>query len=121
MCSTEHSPHPGAGGSMAQLHSVPQAADLGESFDVTGQRGHIVQFYDSEEFLGARVVSFLRVGVRERPCLWRDGRRALAVPAESYPQTGDDDLRLREVSVLQQRAKALETEIYHRKDLEAAL
>jgi len=234
------------------LHSVPQAADLGESFDVTGQRGHIVQFYDSEEFLGARVVSFLRVGVREREpvvliatadhcglftgrlsasgmdldaarragsliilearetlakfmvdgmpdwhrfktvvggvieralaassasrvrahgemvdVLWRDGNPAAAIrledfwndlsaifsfsllcayrmgnffreadganfqhvcqththvmPAESYPQGGDDDLRLREVSVLQQRAKALETEISHRKELEATL
>ncbi len=120
-CSTKHSPHPGAGGSMAQLHSVPQAPGLDDPLGAAGQHNHVVQFYDSDEFLGARVVSFLRVGVRERPCLWRDGRRALAVPAESYPQTGDDDLRLREVSVLQQRAKALETEISHRKEMEAAL
>jgi hypothetical protein len=51
---------------MAQLHSVPQAPGLDDPLEAAGQHNHVVQFYDSDEFLGARVVSFLRVGVRER-------------------------------------------------------
>jgi hypothetical protein len=43
------------------------------------------------------------------------------VPTEAFPEHGDDDLRLREVSALQQRAKALETEFAHRKELEEAM
>jgi signal transduction histidine kinase/ActR/RegA family two-component response regulator len=47
---------------------------------------------------------------------------SLVVPTESYPQGGDEDgARLREVSSLQQRARSLESEIAHRKDLEAEL
>jgi signal transduction histidine kinase len=43
------------------------------------------------------------------------------IPAESFSQLDDADARLREISLLQQRARALETEIQHRKDLERAL
>ncbi|HET9752408.1 MAG TPA: MEDS domain-containing protein, partial [Myxococcales bacterium] len=234
---------------MAQLHAVSQV--LRDPLETGGRHQHAVQFYDSDEFLGARVVSFLRVGLREREpvvliatpehgalfrahlgesgigvdaalrdgslvlldaretlskitvsgmpdwhrfkqvvggvlerallatsaahvraygemvdVLWRDGQPAAAlrleefwndlgaihafsllcayrmgnflkeadganfqhvcqahthvVPAESWHE-GDEDERLRQVSVLQQRAKALETEIAHRKQLEEAL
>ena len=43
------------------------------------------------------------------------------VPAESYSEGSDRETRLREISLLQQRARALETELKHRKALEAAL
>src|SRR5437899_2663010 len=43
------------------------------------------------------------------------------VPAESYSESDDREKRLREISLLQQRARALETELKHRKALEAAL
>ncbi|TMA76399.1 MAG: response regulator [Deltaproteobacteria bacterium] len=42
-------------------------------------------------------------------------------PSEAYLGTGDDNARLRQISVLQQRALALETELLHRKELEEAL
>jgi signal transduction histidine kinase/ActR/RegA family two-component response regulator len=42
------------------------------------------------------------------------------VPTERYTQT-DESVRLREISFLQQRARALETEIERRKELEASL
>jgi len=236
---------------MAHLHAVSEA-DLRDPLASAGAHDHVVQFYDSDEFLGARVMSFLRVGLREREplvlictpehrelftgklaqsgidvdaalrdgqlalldaretlskfmvsgmpdwhrfkgvvggvleralaampaphvraygemvdVLWREGQAAAAlrleefwndlggihafsllcayrmgnflreadgadfhhvcrahthvVPAESYPREGDDDQRLREVSLLQQRARALETEIAQRKQLEEAL
>ncbi len=41
------------------------------------------------------------------------------LPSEAFPE--DDDSRGRDVSVLQQRALALETELLHRKELEEAL
>jgi signal transduction histidine kinase len=43
------------------------------------------------------------------------------LPTEGYAQIDDASGRLREISLLQQRARALETEILHRKELEAAL
>jgi PAS domain S-box-containing protein len=43
------------------------------------------------------------------------------IPAESYPQSDEDDARLREITLLQQRARALENEVAHRKQLEDAL
>jgi signal transduction histidine kinase len=43
------------------------------------------------------------------------------VPAETYPPDADPATRLREVSLLQQRARALEAEVAHRKELEKAL
>jgi signal transduction histidine kinase/ActR/RegA family two-component response regulator len=43
------------------------------------------------------------------------------VPAESYTEAADEDSRARAISVLQQRARALEAEIEHRKGLEHAL
>ena len=43
------------------------------------------------------------------------------MPTERFAQLDDAHARLREISVLQQRAQALENEIRHRKDLEAAL
>jgi signal transduction histidine kinase len=43
------------------------------------------------------------------------------IPAEKYSQILDPDARLREVSALQQRAQALETEIEARKQVESAL
>jgi signal transduction histidine kinase/ActR/RegA family two-component response regulator len=43
------------------------------------------------------------------------------IPTESYTQASDDEMRLREISRLQQRARALENEIQHRKELEQAL
>jgi signal transduction histidine kinase len=46
---------------------------------------------------------------------------AHVVPTEEYPQDGDPGDRLREVSRLQQRARALESEVQHRKQLENAL
>ena len=49
------------------------------------------------------------------------GVHSHVVPAESYPLGGDDDARLREISLLQQRAEALRTEIAHRKELEQAM
>jgi signal transduction histidine kinase len=50
------------------------------------------------------------------------GTHSHVLPAESFP-LGDGlaDARLREIAVLQQRARALETEIEHRKELERAL
>src|SRR5919204_127340 len=42
-------------------------------------------------------------------------------PSEAYLGAGDDTARLRQISVLQQRALALETELLHRKELEEAL
>ena len=237
---------------MAHLHAVSQAQEPRDPLASAGAHDHVVQFYDSDEFLGARVVSFLRIGLREREplvvistrehaelftaelagsgidvdaalrdgsltlldaretlakfmvsgmpdwhrfkgvvggvleralarnpaphvraygemvdVLWRDGQAAAAlrleefwndlgalyafsllcayrmgnflreadgagfhhvcrvhthvVPAESYPREADADQRLREVSLLQQRARALETEIADRKQLEEAL
>jgi signal transduction histidine kinase len=43
------------------------------------------------------------------------------VPTETYVALRDSDSRSREVCVLQQRARALETEVEHRKHVEAAL
>jgi signal transduction histidine kinase len=43
------------------------------------------------------------------------------IPAESYTQSMDENARAREISRLQQRARALENEIEHRKTLEGAL
>jgi signal transduction histidine kinase len=43
------------------------------------------------------------------------------VPTETYLAISDPEERLREVSLLQQRARALENEVLHRKRVEAAL
>ena len=43
------------------------------------------------------------------------------LPTESYSQLEDSEQRLREVSLLQQRAQALENEIAHRREAERAL
>ena len=43
------------------------------------------------------------------------------IPAETFVPTNDEDARLREIAALQQRAKALATEIERRKELERAL
>jgi signal transduction histidine kinase len=43
------------------------------------------------------------------------------VPTESYALLDHPEARLREISTLQQRARSLESEIQHRKDVEAAL
>jgi signal transduction histidine kinase/ActR/RegA family two-component response regulator len=43
------------------------------------------------------------------------------VPAEGYSAHDDEDKRLREISLLQQRARALETELQYRLELEEAL
>jgi len=43
------------------------------------------------------------------------------MPTESFTQLDDPHARLREISLLQQRARALETELLHRKELEEAL
>jgi signal transduction histidine kinase len=43
------------------------------------------------------------------------------IPSESYSQLEDPDARLAEVTVLQQRARALESEIAHRKQVENEL
>jgi len=43
------------------------------------------------------------------------------LPAESYSEADDRDKRLREISILQQRARALETELKCRNELEEAL
>lgn len=43
------------------------------------------------------------------------------IPTESFSQLDDSHARLREISLLQQRARALESEIQHRKELESAL
>jgi PAS domain S-box-containing protein len=43
------------------------------------------------------------------------------IPAEGFSTLSTPDDRLREISVLQQRARALETELEHRKELEKAL
>jgi hypothetical protein len=51
---------------MPQLHSIPTAPGQGDSFDEAGRHKHVVQFYDRDESLSGRVVSFLRDGVRER-------------------------------------------------------
>jgi PAS domain S-box-containing protein len=44
-----------------------------------------------------------------------------AIPTERYTQHADEASRLLEISVLQQRARALESEIEHRKQLERVL
>jgi signal transduction histidine kinase len=43
------------------------------------------------------------------------------IPAESYTEAADDDARTRQIAVLQQRARALETEIAQRKATERHL
>jgi len=43
------------------------------------------------------------------------------IPAESYSESDEHDKRLREISLLQQRARALETELRRRTELEEAL
>jgi signal transduction histidine kinase len=43
------------------------------------------------------------------------------IPTESFTQVSDAHARLREISLLQQRARVLESEVAHRKELEAAL
>jgi signal transduction histidine kinase len=43
------------------------------------------------------------------------------LPTEEFSQLDDADERLREIILLQQRARSLESEILHRKELEAAL
>jgi signal transduction histidine kinase len=43
------------------------------------------------------------------------------IPTESFTQLDDGAARLREISLLQQRARALESEVAHRKELENAL
>ena len=43
------------------------------------------------------------------------------IPTESFAEVSDLHACLREISILQQRARALETEIAHRKELEGAL
>jgi len=43
------------------------------------------------------------------------------IPTESFAQLDDPHARLREISLLQQRARALETELGYRKELEEAL
>jgi signal transduction histidine kinase len=43
------------------------------------------------------------------------------IPTEHFLELGDADARLREISLLQQRARALEHEIAHRAELERAL
>ena len=43
------------------------------------------------------------------------------VPAESYSESDERDKRLREISLLQQRARALETELKRRSEMEEAL
>jgi signal transduction histidine kinase len=43
------------------------------------------------------------------------------IPTETVTSVDDPQTRLRDISLLQQRARALESEIAHRKDLEAAL
>jgi signal transduction histidine kinase len=43
------------------------------------------------------------------------------LPTERFTRIDDADARLREIGILQQRARALESEIEHRKALEAAL
>jgi signal transduction histidine kinase len=43
------------------------------------------------------------------------------IPTEAFTQIDDTHARLREISLLQQRARALESEIRHRKELESAL
>jgi signal transduction histidine kinase len=49
------------------------------------------------------------------------GSHSHVIPTESFAQVSDAHARLREISLLQQRARALETEIAHRKQLEEAL
>ena len=43
------------------------------------------------------------------------------VPTEKFARLDDANARLREISLLQQRARSLEHEIHHRRELEAAL
>jgi signal transduction histidine kinase len=43
------------------------------------------------------------------------------IPTETFAQIDDRDACLREIALLQQRARALESEIQHRKNLESAL
>jgi PAS domain S-box-containing protein len=49
------------------------------------------------------------------------GHHDSVLPAESYTPTADEDTRLREISLLQLRASALETEITQRERVEQAL
>src|SRR5690242_8105041 len=51
---------------MAHLHAVSGANEPRDPLALAGAHDHVVQFYDSDEFLAARVMSFLRVGLRER-------------------------------------------------------
>jgi signal transduction histidine kinase len=48
-------------------------------------------------------------------------RHTLVLPTESYAQASDAATRLREISLLQQRARALQREIEHRTELEGKL
>ena len=49
------------------------------------------------------------------------GTHGRVFPAESFSRGADDDLRLREIAALQQRAATLEAEIAHRRELERVL
>ena len=49
------------------------------------------------------------------------GHHSHVVPTEAYMHATDLDARLREITILQQRARALEHELAHREELEEAL
>jgi len=53
----------------------------------------------------------------ERVC----GAHTHVLPTEAYPDDADGESGRRQVALLQQRARALETELAHRRELEAAL
>jgi signal transduction histidine kinase len=60
-------------------------------------------------------------GEHARPFLHVCRTHSHVIPTEDYSQIGDSDTRLRHVSLLQQRARALESEIEQRKQVENAL
>src|SRR4051812_32296620 len=50
---------------MTRLHAVSQERFPHDPLESRGAHSHVVQFYESDEFLAARVLTFLRVGLRE--------------------------------------------------------
>lgn len=82
-----------------------------------------------EEFLEGRPVSLLCAygleGFRDEEHAVRFqeicAHHARVLPAESYTRLADDSARERQVGLLQQRARALQTEVRRRRELEAAL
>jgi signal transduction histidine kinase len=105
----------------------------GEMVDLLWQQGHstaairleelwseATQQYPLTLLCAYSMGNFYREGDSER-FLQVCSNHSHVVPSERFGRIDDPEARLREISLLQQRACALESEIRHRKELEGAL